>query len=355
MLRPQARRTYPVWMSKKKSGQKRHHFVPACYLKAWLDPDAPKTERNNPYLWLFDKQGQGGRRKAPEKIFRESDMYTLTNAGGERDLRLEQALGTIESCFSRVRNSKFNFQRLLSDEDWRWVCLFAAVTHTRTEEMRNHWVGNMERLRDMTVAVAGADWGKAVQPDLAAKTAAQGLAGAYYPKPEDFLKLKETSISTLLTVAENVVAPRLQDMHKTVLTTDDELGFLTSDAPSAWHDPTAYRRHPHERAVGLETLDIEVTLPISPRQCLMFTHRPVGPAYLPINGGDLETLNHRHAFFAPSTIVVCRSQTRPRWFEVPLVPNDAWEARHPDRKDRMRWTNPACPSELLGQIDRLLK
>jgi hypothetical protein len=33
----------------RKSEQKRLHLVPACYLKAWLDPIAPETPKNKPY------------------------------------------------------------------------------------------------------------------------------------------------------------------------------------------------------------------------------------------------------------------------------------------------------------------
>ncbi|WP_413895390.1 DUF4238 domain-containing protein [Rhodoferax sp.] len=60
-----------------------------------------------------------------------------------------------------------------------------------------------------------------------------------------------------------------------MLTNTEDLGFITSDKPSIWHDPTAYRRHPYERTSGLKCVDIEITLPISPRQCLLFTHRRV--------------------------------------------------------------------------------
>jgi hypothetical protein len=73
-------------MKRKKYEQRRQHFVPACYLKAWLDPSAPKTSKNTPYVWLFDRKGENSKAKSPEKIFRESDMYTLTAPDGDHDL-----------------------------------------------------------------------------------------------------------------------------------------------------------------------------------------------------------------------------------------------------------------------------
>ena len=331
----------------KRNEQKRQHFVPACYLKAWLDPSAPKTEKNNPYVWLFDKDGTNSKAKAPEKIFRESEMYTLTTPDGARDLRLERGLGTIESNFTRVRTSKFGYQRELTSDDWLWVCLFAAMAHTRTAARRDHLVGNLERLKDMVIKVAGPDWEKQTQLDPSHVTQQQKRQDVYYPQPRDFEKLKETSISALLHNATDVILPAFLKMHRTVLTHKDDLGFITSDAPSVWHDPTAYRRHPYERAIGVMHADIEVTLPISPQQCLLFTHKNVGPLYTEISSEGVDALNQRHTFYAPSKIVASRNHTRARWFERGTARSDSWEALHPDPEDRMHWTSPDAPLGLL--------
>lgn len=331
-------------MKRKKYEQRRQHFVPACYLKAWLDPSAPKTSRHTPYVWMFDRKGENPKAKAPEKIFRESDMYTLTAADGGRDLRLEHGLGTVESNFTRVRNSKFNFNRLLTDEDWVWACLFAATTHSRTASNRDHFLGQMEMVKAMFENVAGTDWETGtVEPELPPHV---DRSNVYIPRPGDFDNLKESTTTTLLESAVKVILPALLGMHKAVLCTNDPLGFITSDAPSTWCDPTAYLRHPFERAVGLRSPAIEITLPISPRQCLLFTHRPVGPQYIEVSTDCVDAFNHRHAAFSPSTVVAWSKETRARWFEVGELPADSWEALHPDPEDRRRWTSPDCPPEL---------
>lgn len=335
---------------KKKNQQKRQHFVPACYLKAWLDPRAPKTDKNKPYVWLFDKDGSNPKAKAPEKIFRESDMYTLTTPGGGRDLGLECGLSTIESNFTRIRTSKFCYHRELTSEDWMWVCLFAAVTHTRTAASRDHWVSTMERLRDMVVNIAGPAWTEQAPFDPSEISQQRNRLDVYYPQPGDFDDLKETSISVLLQSAATVILPVLLEMHKVILTHKEDLGFITSDAPSTWHDPTAYRRHPYERAIGLMHTDIEITLPISPRQCLLFTHKPVGRLYTEISTEDVDALNQRHAVYAPSKIVACSNQTRANWFERRPAPADSWEALHPDPEDRLHWTSSDCPPDLLKHL-----
>lgn len=305
---------------------------------------------NTPYVWLFDKKGQNPKAKAPEKIFRESDMYTLSTPDGGHDLRLEHGLGTVESNFTKVRTSKFNFKRPLTDEDWLWACLFAATIHMRTAASRDHFLGHMEKVKEMFERVAGPDWEtRTVEPELPHHL---DRSKVYIPQPGDFDNLKELATTTILNSAANVILPELLNMHKTVLCTTDPLGFLTTDAPSTWYDPTAYRRHPFERGIGLRNPDIEITLPISPTQCLLFTHRHVGPLYAEIESEWVDNLNRRHAADAPTTIVVRRRDTRPLWFQPVEPPADSWEVLHPDPDDRRMWTSPDCPPELREALQR---
>jgi hypothetical protein len=38
-----------------------------------------------PYVWRFKKDGSDPRRKAPENLFHETDLYTIHREDGERD------------------------------------------------------------------------------------------------------------------------------------------------------------------------------------------------------------------------------------------------------------------------------
>jgi hypothetical protein len=337
-------------MKNEKYAQRKQHFVPACYLKAWLDPSAPKTATNNPYVWLFDKNGENPKARAPEKIFRETEMYTLTGADGRRDLRLEHGLGTIESNFTMVRKSKFSHKRPLTHDDWVWVCLFAATAHNRTASSRDHWLKQMEKIKSMFEQGAGPDSEtRTVEPELPPHI---DRSTVYVPQPGDFDNMKEDATRTLLESGTEVILPALMGMHKTVLCTDDPLGFLTTDAPSTWYDPTAYQRHPFDRAVGFNSPGIEITLPISPSQCLLFTHQQFGPLYWEVPPESVDALNHRHAGHVPTTIVTRSKETRPIWFQVVEPPSDSWDVLHPDPEDRQQWTSPDCPPGLIDMLDR---
>jgi hypothetical protein len=202
-------------MKRKNYEQRRQHFIPACYLKAWLDPSAPKTSKNTPYVWLFNKKGESPKPKSPAKIFRESDMYTLIAPDGGHDLRLEHGLGTMESNFTKVRTSRFNFKRPLTDEDWLWACLFAATAHNRTAASRDHFLSQMEEVKAMFERSAGPDWEtRTVEPELPPHV---DRSNVYIPQPGDFDNLKEMTTTTLLNSAVEVILPTLLGMHRTVL------------------------------------------------------------------------------------------------------------------------------------------
>jgi hypothetical protein len=91
---------------------KRQHFIPAFYLKAWCDPATPAGE--TPYVWVFEKDGSASRRKSPHNIFLESNMYTLQNEGGTRDLRVEEGLQMLEGMFARIRDTTPRTQKRTS-------------------------------------------------------------------------------------------------------------------------------------------------------------------------------------------------------------------------------------------------
>ena len=245
-------------------------------------------------------------------------MYTLTAPDVGHDLRLEHGLGTVESNFTKVGSSKFNFKRPLAEEDWLWACVFAATAHTRNAAGRDHFLSHMEKIKTMIKKVAGPDWEtRTVESELPPHI---DRSNVYIPQPGDFDNLKETMTTTLLNTAVKHILPTLLGLHKTVLCTSDPLGFITTDAPSTWYDPTAYRRYPYERAVCLRNTAIEITLPISPRQCLLFTHHPVGPLYFEVASDLVDALNHRHTAYAPTKIVARSKETRALGFSVESLP-----------------------------------
>jgi hypothetical protein len=53
----------------------KHHYVPAFYLRAFLDPQWPPTYE--PYLWVVDLETAEIRRKSPENTAALTDCYAV--------------------------------------------------------------------------------------------------------------------------------------------------------------------------------------------------------------------------------------------------------------------------------------
>ena len=60
----------------KNRGPRDQHFVPRCYLSEFTDPNTP--EGQEPYVWVFDKDGNNPKRRLP-KIYLPKPISTLSN------------------------------------------------------------------------------------------------------------------------------------------------------------------------------------------------------------------------------------------------------------------------------------
>ena len=68
-----------------------------------------------------------------------------------------------------------------------------------------------------------------------------------------------------------------------------------------------------------------MTLPISPRQCLIITHNPKYQGYIDVGERVVDALNHRHIGHCNENFISRSQTTRPVWFEQRPMPEDAWE------------------------------
>ena len=67
-------------------------------------------------------------------------------------------------------------------------------------------------------------------------------------------------------------APMLFNMVSSILITNDATGFIASDNPAVMFNPYAYKLPPYYRPPGLATIDVEITLPLTPNHLIVYTH-----------------------------------------------------------------------------------
>src|SRR5262249_33884013 len=87
----------------RKMEKKNQHVIPECYLKSWCDLSTPKNY--TPYVWVHTRDGSSTRKRAPQKLFTETDFYTVKLDDGSRSLVIEDSFSVIEDRFARLRNN----------------------------------------------------------------------------------------------------------------------------------------------------------------------------------------------------------------------------------------------------------
>ena len=330
---------------------KRQHIVPRCYLAAWLEPVTPTGQDRA--LWKFAKDGSGKPRRSPQKTFVESDRFTIRLPDGERSLAVEQTLGQIENNFSDVLRRLHRRERL-TVMDRAKLAIFTAAMLGRTRPRAESWKKAWTDIRKIVSEFEG---------DGTSPSKASGSINPSQPLPPGAVHISSSEIDEMLTntppeyVANTIeiAAPILAGMALSIYSTDDPLGFITSDNPCIMHNPTAYRYHPMLRSPGLRHRDVQIMLPISPRLMIAYTHTRTYPAITPLPTDVVDEFNRMSVWNADREIVSWRGELKEKWFETSFeLPPDAWKEPESDsqlqRPERLDYQDFLEQPELLDDF-----
>jgi len=116
------------------------HFVPACYLREFVDP-------KDGFLWIFSKDGKKIRRQKPEKTFRSNHLYTI-KISGQKDYSIEQNLSSIEGQYAGIFKNKIKKKLPLLDYEHIILCIFVAAQLQRTLRMKKHQENFVQQIID---------------------------------------------------------------------------------------------------------------------------------------------------------------------------------------------------------------
>jgi len=332
----------------------KQHFVAQCYTKPWCDKDSIGQQKMTPYVWVFDRDGAAGSRKAPTNLFTETDIYTLVRADGQRDLTLEHGLCELEDKFTRIRNTTF-FKGLWPDEEqMAWILAFVSTAHTRTKSFRDfhqsQWKGLRLRMEQMQQEIDQAGPEKRRQMSSLSLSNMDGGRRDKGISLEDVRKLEQDPLQALVAQALEIELPIMRQMSMAVMHTDDPVGFVTTDTPVMYFDPTAHQRQPIYRSPGLAWRSIEVSMPLSPQMCLILTHRPNWNGFFAAPSDALVELNRLRILRADQHFISCRNEVRPEWFVHPPMPDDAWEKVRERKIAAGEWPAPKGWSQDLGAV-----
>lgn len=307
------------------ASHKNQHFIPRCYLKAWCDPHTPTKQ--TPYVWQFSNDGEQVRKKSPANIFSETDMYTIENPDGSRNLTLEHGLHELETRFSIIRDRKINRKKPLTREEHIVLCAFVAAMHARTKARREHHAkiwnqvrGQMEQISEKMKTLTPEERQK-IRPEP------RGIHDRPTISYEKVKEMSEKPLQSWLTAEVKALTPILSKIDLLLLETSDATGFITSDNPCVWFDPEAYKRPPFYQTPALMYETIEITLPLSPQYILLF-NRKGHNGHLRINNNALNEFNRRIRFHVHEYFIVNSNVKKEIWFDPGVEPDDSWRKKH---------------------------
>jgi hypothetical protein len=283
------------------------HTIPNCYLKAWCDP-APLPPKHTPFIWLIQKDDRTGskkRKKAPRNAFTESDRYTIRRDDGGKILTIEHGLAATEGAFVRLR-PKIEAREALTPQDRLKLFEFATAMFARSKAQGDHFA---QFFRTVNRQVKNLEKKRGAKPGLSLETRLHSENG-----PASTVAMFMLSWPFLF-----------MRMNMTILCTEADEGFITSDCPFVMVNPDSYKLPPGLRypAPGRDP-KIEITLPLSPRRLLLISHvYPSGYADVPQQVVD--ELNSRTRFGCAQHFVSQKGVVKDFWFIAAKLPDDSWE------------------------------
>jgi hypothetical protein len=290
---------------------RKQHTIPACYLRAWCDPQTPESQE--PHVWIISKGTGKARRKAPSNILWQTDFYTLRDPAGGRDLSLEHGLHSLEDMFVALR-PKLQPHERLDSRDRLVLYAFAAAMWLRTESAMDHVVAEYRPLLELGKAME--EWAKTATPEQK-RAASRTLSTGKSPT------MTLADVVSIVTEPATVLTDRMVSLIRlffqfkldlAIVETTTPLGFVTSDNPCVWADPEGHERPPAFRAPALMYNSIEITLPISPSQVLMLNRQGLDGYQSCGEIAFADEINRRTIGLAKESFVSRQQETRAEWF-----------------------------------------
>jgi hypothetical protein len=304
-------------MSDRKEGAKDHHTIPRCYLNSWTDISTPKDQ--TPYLWVADLEAARVFRRAPKNVFVENDFYLIKGKDGARDLRLENGLRGLEDRFVRIQRETLERRQTLKPDQAIELAMFVAAMRFRTKSIRDHVRALVQKMiRDVSAVesrltnVSMENSGRFVMIRRGSRSTRREAS------IDDLRRVAETPMAPILLAGLEVWTTALVGMTASVLCTDDKNGFITSDNPCVLIDLSRPRPHPLFPPI-ISDKHVQLTLPISSRMALVYSHKESAPFYIDATPDFVEILNSRTATYAGSEYVASTEALAKNWLDEYLV------------------------------------
>jgi hypothetical protein len=298
--------TLPAWRSFVTDAARRHHYVPAFYLKQFAMPQ----DRFEGRLYVYDRESGRAWPSSPDNSAHQRDFYRV-NIEGEHPNLAENTYEALETRFAPTLASVCERGTLPTDPTaMREFLAFVASQATRTprvREMQQRFYGDvhmmtlrmlatdkpafMKQLREMDGEISKISDEEA--DDLFAELGERVSTNS--PAPIGFEQTRLIGDTLDLAVElEDMLARRHWILGRP---NDDDARFITTDDPVHLQPATSQRMHP----IGSPSFgdaNTNVLVPLGPRLLLFGLSRPSDRARLRLSRRAVAEINGALAYTA---------------------------------------------------------
>jgi hypothetical protein len=115
----------------------------------------------------------------------------------------------------------------------------------------------------------------------------------------------------------NITVPVLLRMKFTIMVTSRATGFITSDNPVLWLDPSIWLANKPLSFFGLESPYLEIILPLSPNFIAQLTwNNPEQYLFLDSQPEIVNEINKLMVYFSDEYVILNHDKPNQYWFEV---------------------------------------
>lgn len=271
---------------------KSQHTISQTYLWEWCDPSTPRG--HEPYIWIAAKDGSAITNRAPKNAFSESDFYTVYDEAGNRDITLEHRLQKIEDGFVQVR-STIKDHKPINDDDMLRLVTYISAAYARTEHQKSDQASIWNELLD-------------IYGNLEIDKRMPSL----YAQVEDY---KDQPMPFMLSNFMELTVPVLKQMNLSICVNPVGNGFITSDNPVVWIDPSVLVLELPSTFFGLGSPMLEILFPITPNHLAILSWS-ARERYIILDAESemVDILNKLIVSWSSESVILNHNNPNPYWF-----------------------------------------
>lgn len=275
------------------SDPRKQHTVPRCYLREFRDPS---STAENPFIWIFEKDGKKSRRDKVKNVLVVNHAYTIKVAG-KNNYAIEKTLSDVEGAYATVYREKISARKPLTSEDHQIVCLFAAVMMLRTARFKQVVEKFIGDIADHVYSM-------------------ETQHNAAHTQSEELEKLKtEMHQKSIFEQAPKVTEIMMSMSIAFLCSNDSGAKFITSDDPCNLFNPKLQWDRSLFNSPGLGQKDTQVTLPLSPDTLLCLSRSNVR-GYIQIPKNLIHEQNRMIRGFAHKYFIAHSPKLKRSWFRM---------------------------------------